>query len=193
MQETSALQPEVEQDGDSSLIAASIAGDVAAFETLYRRYSARVHGLCMRLTRNEAEAEDSTQETFIKAWQQLGRFRGHSSLATWLHRIAVNEVLSRRRRKSTEQRYLNVIELEHESQLEQELQSPRIPLEPLDLEQAIARLPQRMRAAFVLNKVYGYTHEEAGEMLGVAAGTCKVQVFRAARMLSGLLEESRDG
>jgi RNA polymerase sigma-70 factor, ECF subfamily len=186
------MQPEVEHDSDSSLISASVDGDLGAFETLYRRYSSRVYGLCMRLTRNEAEAEDTTQETFIKAWQELARFRGQSSLATWLHRIAVNEVLSRRRRTSTEQRYLNVVELEHEAELEQELQSSRAALEPMDLERAIARLPERMRAAFVLNKVYGYTHEEAGRMLGIAAGTCKVQVFRAARILSGLLEEAHD-
>lgn len=178
---TSPTQTEIDGEAESRLIAASIAGDLEAFERLYRRHCARVHGLCLRLTRNETDAEDCTQETFIKAWRELERFRGQSSLATWLHRIAVNEVLSRHRRRSTEHQHLKVVQLERESE-----SAPRR-AEMLDIEQAIAQLPERTRAAFVLNKVYGYTHKEVGEMLDIAPGTCKAQVFRASRTLAGLL------
>src|SRR5690348_13761580 len=77
-------------DGEGSLVARACAGDVRAFERLYREHVGRVYGLCLRMTRDPAVAEDCTQETFINAWKALGRFETRSSLATWLHRIAVN-------------------------------------------------------------------------------------------------------
>jgi RNA polymerase sigma-70 factor (ECF subfamily) len=162
---------------DALLIAEAIAGDLESFETLYRRYSARVYGLCLRLTRHEADAQDCTQETFIRAWRQLGRFRGDSAFGTWLHRIAVNEVLSRRRRASTEQRYLRVVQPETAPSD----QEGTIDVE--ELERAIRQLPDRARDVLVLHKIYGYTHEETGKMLDIAAGTCKAQVHRALKLV----------
>jgi DNA-directed RNA polymerase specialized sigma24 family protein len=79
------------------LISAAADGDMAAFEHLYRRYSPRIYGLCLRLTGNREAAEDCTQETFIDAWRALFRFEGRSSFSTWLHSIAIRAVLSRRR------------------------------------------------------------------------------------------------
>jgi len=81
----------------AQFIAAAAGGDVAAFEHLYRRYSPRVYGLCLRLTGNREAAEDCTQDTFIDAWRALFKFEGRSSFGTWLHSIAIRTVLSRRK------------------------------------------------------------------------------------------------
>ena len=169
---------------DSALIAAAIEGDLESFETLYRRHSARVYGLCIRLARNAADAQDCTQETFIRAWRNLATFRGQSSLATWLHRIAVNEVLGRKRRATVEERHLQVV---HAGGAEAaEIPPDHGELE--ELERAIGQLPERAREVFVLHRIYGYTHEETAEMLNIAAGTCKSQLHRASRLLLEALE-----
>jgi RNA polymerase sigma-70 factor (ECF subfamily) len=172
-----------EEIDDSELVAATIDGNVASFEALYRRHSGRVYGLCIRLARNSADAQDCTQETFIKAWRQLETFRGGSSFGTWLHRIAVNEVLARKRRASTEDRHLRVVQADTAAS-----GGRRDPDADLDeLEQAIRNLPERAREAFVLHKIYGYTHEESAGMLNIAVGTCKSQVHRAAKLLGEAL------
>jgi RNA polymerase sigma-70 factor (ECF subfamily) len=173
-----------EEPADSALIAAVIEGDLTSFETLYRRYSARVYGLCIRLARNAAEAQDCTQETFIRAWRHLGTFRGQSSLATWLHRIAVNEVLGRKRRATVEERHLQVIYAESG----QRADVPPDQGELEELEKAIGQLPERAREVFVLHRIYGYTHEETADMLKIAVGTCKSQLHRASRLLLETLE-----
>src|ERR1700753_1479347 len=91
---------ETRVDWDGALVQRACAGDVRAFERLYRDHVGRVYGLCLRMTRDPAIAEDCTQETFINAWKALGRFETRSSLATWLHRIAVNATLAKRRKAS---------------------------------------------------------------------------------------------
>ena len=169
---------------DSVLIAAAIEGDIESFEILYRRYSARVYGVCLRLARNAADAQDCTQETFIRAWQHLRTFRGESGFATWLHRIAVNEVLGRKRRASVEERHLQVVQPE----AVEDADRPHDQAELEELERAIGELPERAREVFVLHRIYGYTHEETAEMLEIAVGTCKSQVHRASRMLIEALQ-----
>lgn len=174
--------PKTREPSDALLIAQALDGDLQSFEALYRRHSPRVYGLCVRLARNDADAQDCTQETFVRAWRQLGTFQGHSAFGTWLHRIAVNEVLSRRRRTSTEERYLRIVHCETvtpdtEGDVDIEV-----------VERAIGRLPERARDAFVLHRIYGYTHEETAKMLDVAAGTCKAQVYRASKLLLRMLE-----
>src|ERR1700685_3822496 len=79
------------------LIAAAAGGDLAAFEPLYRQFSPRVYGLFLRLTGQREAAEDCTQESFVAAWRALTGFEQRSRFSTWLHRIAVNTVLARRR------------------------------------------------------------------------------------------------
>ena len=76
--------------------------DVRAFESLYRMHVDKVYGLCLRMTGNVAEAEDCTQDAFIRAWKQIGKFRGESAFGTWLHRIAVNCVLGGMRKSRRE-------------------------------------------------------------------------------------------
>ncbi|WP_405235129.1 RNA polymerase sigma factor [Lentisalinibacter orientalis] len=150
-------------------------GDRRAFEQLYRAHVGQVYGLCLRMTGRPAEAEDCAQDAFIQAWRKLGQFRGDAAFGTWLHRITVNAVLARRRRMRPED------PLDDGAELGAAAESPA---DQRDLEAAVATLPEGARHVFVLLAVYGYTHEEAGEMLGIASGTCKAQLHRARRLLA---------
>ena len=155
-------------------------GDVRAFERLYREHVGRVYGLCLRMTRDPAVAEDCTQETFISAWKALPRFETRSSLATWLHRIAVNAALARRRKAKI------VVDPPVEGDDDEMIESDwtlETPLEVNEIEAAIERLPEGARDVLVLHAIYGYSHIEAAQMLGVAEGTCKAQLHRARSLL----------
>jgi RNA polymerase sigma-70 factor (ECF subfamily) len=158
--------------------------DAQAFEALYRLHVDKIYGLCLRMTGNVSEAEDSTQEAFIQAWNKLGKFRGDSAFATWLHRIAVNTVLGRMRKSKREQDRIQAV-----------ADTQPAPLatgdtgELRDLSAAVDKLPAGARHVFVLHAVYGYSHDEAASMLGIAAGTSKAQLHRARRLLSQQLME----
>jgi len=158
--------------------------DARAFETLYRLHVDKIYGLCLRMTGNVSEAEDCTQEAFIQAWKKMAKFRGDSAFSTWLHRIAVNAVLGRIRKSKREQDRLQVVS---------DVQPARVATgdtgELRDLAEAVDRLPERARHVFILNAVYGYSHDEAAGMLGIAAGTSKAQLHRARRLLAQQLEE----
>lgn len=166
---------------EADLVDRAKAGDVAAFERLYRLYSGRVYGLCVRLAANRAEAEDCTQNTFIKAWRWLSGFRGDSRFSTWLHTIAYREVMEQRRREAREARHLSA------AGSDQGWADRSGAPELEELEQAIRRLPARAREAIVLQKIYGYTHAEAGEIMGITEGACKSQVHRAVQLLAAAL------
>ena len=158
--------------------------DPRAFEALYRLHVDRVYGLCLRMTGNVSEAEDCTQDAFIQAWNKLEKFRGESAFATWLHRIAVNVVLGRMRKSKREHDRIQVVADTQPARLEAGDSG-----EMRDLAAAINRLPERARHVFVLHGVYGYSHDEAAEMLGIATGTSKAQMHRARRLLAQQLEE----
>jgi len=158
--------------------------DAQAFEALYRLHVDKVYGLCLRMTGNVSEAEDCAQEAFIQAWNKLDKFRGDSAFATWLHRIAVNAVLGRIRKSKREQDRIEAVALEAPVRI-----STGDTGELRDLSEAIDRLPEGARHVFLLHAVYGYSHEEAGSMLGIAAGTSKAQLHRARRLLAQQLKE----
>lgn len=173
---------------DTALILAARSGDVKAFEQLYRAHIGRVLGICLRMTRRRDVAEDCAQLTFVRAWRNLGAFEGRSAFGTWLHRIAVNEVLTYTRNHGTR--------LEAETQglddghLDTEAAQGAMPApgavdagEVMDVERALATLPEGSRHVVVLQAIYGYSHEEVAEMLGIAVGTCKAQLHRGRRML----------
>jgi RNA polymerase sigma-70 factor, ECF subfamily len=166
-------------DEESLLIRRAQRSDARAFEALYRRHVDRVYGLCLRMTGNQSEAEDCAQEAFIQAWNQLGRFRGDSAFSTWLHRIAVNAVLGRIRKAKREQDRIQAAQDVTEAPA-----SVADTGELRDLANAVDRLPEGARHVFVLSGIYGYSHEEAGEMLGIAVGTSKAQLHRARRLLA---------
>ena len=170
--------------GEAALIARAKAGDTRAFEALYREHIDRVYGLCLRMTGNVGEAEDCAQEAFIQAWSKLGKFRGDSAFGTWMHRIAVNAVLGRIRKSKREQDRIQVVADTASSPASiGDSGSLR------DLSDAIDKLPEGARHVFVLNAVYGYSHEESSNMLGIAVGTSKAQLHRARRLLAQQLKE----
>jgi RNA polymerase sigma-70 factor (ECF subfamily) len=175
---TSASVQEGRVEWEAALVRRAGQGDVRAFERLYREHTGRVYGLCLRLTRDAAAAEDCVQETFINAWRALERFETRSSFSTWLHRIAVNVVLARRRRGTAP---IDSIE-DHAEAVESDWVLDT-PVEVDEIEAAIAGLPDGARDVLVLSGIYGYSHGEVAGMLGVAEGTCKAQLHRARSLL----------
>lgn len=170
-------------DWQEGLLAQARRGDVRAFERLYRETCSRVHGLCLRLTRDPAAAEDCTQETYLRAWRALASFEGRSQLTTWLHRIAVNVVIERRRRAGTAPESIDDLDDAAQGVVFD------TPVEEREIERAIDSLPDGARDALVLCAIYGHSHAEAGAMLGLAEGTCKAQLHRARALLRARLEE----
>ena len=160
-------------------------GDQSAFHELYREHVGRTYALCLRLTGSAAEAEERTQDVFVQAWRTLASFRGESAFSSWLHRLAVNLVLMERR--GARRRWMRVEAVEDPATLERGGEGPS-PALRLDLERAVAALPEGARHVFVLHDVEGYRHEEIGEFLGIAVGTSKAQLFRARRLLRGMLD-----
>lgn len=151
-----------------------------AFAAIYRDHVAHVYGLCLRMTGQREAAEDCTQETFVAAWRALPQFAARSSLATWLHRIAVNQVLARggglaakREVPATDE----AIRRLHE-------RSAGDAPPPIDLERAIAQLPDGPRHVLVLVGIYGYSHTEVGQMLKLAPGTSRAHLHRARHLLA---------
>ena len=169
---------------EADWIAKAQRSDSKAFERLYRMHVDRVYGLCLRMTGNVAEAEDCAQEAFIQAWNKLDKFRGDSAFSTWLHRIAVNAVLGRARKSKREQDRIQMA-FEQSSAPATEADDGEL----RDLSDAVDRLPEGARHVFVLHAVYGYSHDETGEMLDIAAGTSKAQLHRARRLLAQQLKE----
>jgi RNA polymerase sigma-70 factor, ECF subfamily len=158
------------------IVEAAQSGDVAAFGRLYREHVGRVYALCLRLSGEKNHAELLTQDVFVRAWERLRSYRGESSFATWLGRVAVNVVLAERR--SSSRRTRRVVTADDET----------LALAPLyraddveiDLDRAIARLPEGARTVFVLHAIEGYRHDEIAELVGIAEGTSRAQ-YHAAR------------
>jgi RNA polymerase sigma-70 factor (ECF subfamily) len=168
--------------GPADDIRAAQTGDDAAFERLYRAHAARIHALALRLTGDGTQAEELVQDAFVRAWRKLTTFRGESGFGTWLHRLTVNVfLLDERGRRKRALREIPDEALDERS-------GPRRPAaadheDRIDLERAIARLPDGARTAFVLYDIYGYSHDEIAAMSGVAASTIRVHVHRARRRL----------
>jgi RNA polymerase sigma-70 factor (ECF subfamily) len=163
-------------------------GDPAAFEALYRAHAGRLFGLVSRMLGSAPEAEDLLQEIFVSAHRKMGSFRGESTLGTWLYRIAVNHCLDHLRSRGA--RMARATEsLDKEEAYEPAAVEPQVPtaISRIDLERAIAQLPEGCRAAFVLHDVEGLDHREVAEALGISEGTSKSQVHKARHRLRRLL------
>jgi len=181
------MNPEFTKDpapagADAEDVSRAQAGDRRAFERLYRRHVARVHGLAGRMLSYD-EAAEVTQDVFVRAWEKLGTFRGEAAFGTWLHRLAVNVMLSRRQwHGQRRERFLP------DDEVLDQLSTPVGSKEfGIDLEGAIARLPEGARAIFLLHDVEGYRHDEIAEFLEVTTGTTKAQLHRARMLLRGHL------
>ena len=159
-------------------VARAAAGDVRAFEDLYRAHLPRVHGLVRRMTGGR-DADELTQDVFVRAWQKLGTFRGDASFATWLHRLAVNVVIERFRTEQARRARL------HDGDgIFETLAAPAATRDiGMDFEAALEKLPDGAREIFVLHDVEGHKHHEIATLLEISAGTSKAQLHRARMML----------
>jgi RNA polymerase sigma-70 factor, ECF subfamily len=174
---------------EASLVQRARGGDMRAFERLYRDHIGSVYGLCLRMTRDRAAAEDCAQEAFFNAWRALERFETRSSFGTWLHRIAVNVVLNRRRKRAAQVELPPLAAGPGEEPADPpEEWTLDTPIEVHEIETAVGDLPDGARDALVLCGIYGYSHGEASQMLGIAEGTCKAQLHRARALLRARLE-----
>jgi RNA polymerase sigma-70 factor (ECF subfamily) len=161
-------------------------GDRSAFEQLYREHAGRVYALCVRTCGNRSRASELTQDVFVRTWEMIGSFRGESAFSSWLHRLAVNVVLSDYR--SGTRRTARVMRTDNLEPYDRAPGSPD-PGSGLDLEDAISKLPSQARLVFVLHDIEGYKHEEIAEHMGTAVGTCKAQLHRARKLLREALEQ----
>lgn len=176
---------EAKRERERDLVRAAQAGDTSAFERLYRENVNRVYALCYRMAGNATEAEELTQDVFVRAWQRLGGFRGESAFSSWLHPIAVNVAYSERRsRRRRESRVMATDDLTPFDSGSAE----KHPALGVDLERALSGLPDGAREVFVLHDVEGYKHEEIANLTGIATGTSKAQLHRARRLLREALQ-----
>lgn len=160
-------------------VARASAGDRRAFERLYRSHADRIYSLCARMCGDRTAAEELTQDVFVRAWEKLTLFRGESSFATWLHRLAVNVVLNARKGEGRRRSRID----ESVEDLEMLPHATDHVGERMDLQAAIAALPPGARRVFVLHDVEGYKHEDIAELLGVTSGGSKAQLHRARMLL----------
>lgn len=188
---------EITQSASSSaeLIAGARRGEEKAFETLFHQNKQRVYSLCLRITRNTADAEELTQEAFFQAFRKIHTFRGESAFSTWLHRLTVNIVLMRlRKNRVSEMSLEGSVEKEEFDRPQREFGAPDLTLtgsiDRLQIERAVARLARGYRQIFVLHDVQGYKHHEIAALLGVSVGNSKSQLHKARTKLRTLLRET---
>ena len=184
----------VEKDApDLVLTKLAASGNIAAFEILYERYHRRTYSLCLRMTGNQTEAEDLTQEVFIQLFRKIGSFRGDSAFSTWLHRLTVNQVLMHFRRRSVKNEKTSE-DGEIPEQIvpgtENQLRMPVI--DRIALTKAVSELPPGYRNVFILHDVQGYEHEEVARLLKISVGTSKSQLHKARLKLRGLLIKQKE-
>ena len=171
-------------------------GDAGAFEHIYRLHSRRVYAVCLRMVGNTAEAEDLTQDAFLQLFRKIGTFRGESAFSTWLHRLAVNVVLMKLRKKT-----LPATSLEESTDPEDESSGPRREIGAPDLlltgsidrvhlQRAIEQLPPGYRQVFVLHDVQGFEHNEIAGLMECSIGNSKSQLHKARMRLRELLQET---
>jgi RNA polymerase sigma-70 factor (ECF subfamily) len=190
-----------DQLSEAEAIRRACNGDRAMFEYLYHLHSRRVYALCLRMVGNTAEAEDLTQEAFLLLFRKIHTFRGESAFSTWLHRLAVNLVLMRLRKKSPPIVSINAtLDPEDETVLPDPasmIGAPDLSLEGsidrINLERCIRQLPAGYRRIFVLHDIQGYEHNEIAEILGRSVGDSKSQLHKArTRLREQLQEHQRD-
>jgi RNA polymerase sigma-70 factor, ECF subfamily len=171
------------------------AGDAAAFEHLYQLHGRRVYALCLRMVSNPADAEDLMQESFLQLFRKIATFRGESAFSTWLHRMTVNVVLMRLRKKS-----LPTDSLEETMDPDAENAGPKRDVgapdlrlsgavDRVNLNRSIEKLPPGYRTVFVLHDIQGYEHNEIADIMGCSVGNSKSQLHKARTRLRELLQE----
>jgi RNA polymerase sigma-70 factor (ECF subfamily) len=174
---------------DHALVRAAVAGDMGAYERIYRRHAPRLNAVLWRLCGGHAaRAEDALQETFLQAWRALPTFRFESSLGTWLHRLGVNAALMELRGRAG----ADALETGEDSDdaMAMLVAPDRCAGTVMDLERALETLPPRARAVLVLHDIEGWKHQEIADQLQMAVGSSKAQLHRARGLLRARLGES---
>jgi len=173
---------------DLELAARCRAGDVDAFEELYRQHARRLFSLVLRMIGSADDAEDLLQEVFLQAHRKLAGFRGESTLGTWLYRLTMNHCLDHLRGRQAKMSRATD-SLDDEDAAEPAARAPVVPsaISRMDLERAIDTLPEGCKAAFLLHDVEGFEHREIAEILGISDGTSKSQVHKARMKLRVIL------
>jgi RNA polymerase sigma-70 factor, ECF subfamily len=191
-------QPAPASSCDAELIARAQRGEETAFEAIYHAHKRRVYHLCFRMIGNAAEAEELTQEAFMRLFRKIHTFRGDSAFSTWLHRLSVNVVLMRLRKKTVKETSIESSEeFEESARPPREFGAPDLSLsgviDRLTLKRAVARLSPGCRQVFMLHDVLGCEHHEIAMMLGYSIGNSKSQLHKARQRLRKLLRSgSRD-
>ncbi|NBR86531.1 MAG: sigma-70 family RNA polymerase sigma factor [Verrucomicrobia bacterium] len=205
MAEVSAVDPRsVEgspQPDDLTLVRQAQAGDANAYDELVRRYQRQIYGVVYHMTSHHEDANDLTQEAFVKAWQALKSFKGDSSFFTWIYRIAVNRTLNHlKQRKFRDGKHamsLNDldVEAEHHPDLVA-LASDKTPRRALALEElkeklnvAMQRLSENHRIVVTLHDIQGLPHDEIAKVLGCNTATVRTRLFYARQQLQGILSD----
>ena len=189
-------RPECPELSESEAIRRAQGGDADAFERIYKQHCRRVYALCLRMAGNRSEAEDLTQDAFLMVLRKIRTFRGESAFSTWLHRITVNLVLMRFRKKSP-------LESSPEKTNEpdrdgggprEKFGGPDLQLagsvDRVNLERAIERLSPCHKLVVELHDIQGYKHREIAQIMDCSIGNSKAQLHRARRRLRELLQES---
>jgi RNA polymerase sigma-70 factor (ECF subfamily) len=172
-------------------------GDAQAFERIYRLHNRRVYALCLRMVGNPAEAEDLAQEAFLQLFRKIATFRGESAFSTWLHRLSVNVVLMRLRKKK-----LAETSLDETTEPDEESGGPRRDIggpdlrlsgsvDRVNIERAIEQLPPGYRSVFVLHDVQGYEHNEIATIMNCSIGNSKSQLHKARMRLRRFLQDAQ--
>ena len=175
---------------DEELARLAAAGDTTAFDEIHNRHRLRVYSIALRMTGNEADAEDLTQESFISVFRGIGSFRGEASFTTWLYRLVVNEVkMHFRYRSSRPEDQTSDCEMREPDMAIARRATSHHMIDRLAIEKAVRSLPPGYRAAFILHDLEGYKHRESAQLLGCTDGTSKSQLHEARVRLRELLSE----
>src|SRR3990172_8967625 len=186
------VSSKVSGNPEAQVIEEAKKGNAEAFETLYHAHKRRIYSLCLRMSGNTAEAEDLTQEAFLQLFRKISSFRGDAAFSTWLHRLAVNLVLMRFRKKglltsSLDETIGGEEENAHSRELGMQDTVLTATVDRIVLEKAMQELPPGYRMMFYLHDVEGYEHREIAGMMGCSVGNCKSQLHKARMRLRELL------
>jgi len=190
--------PEEEGPSDDELVLKAQQGDVHAFDVLVERYHSKIYGLTYNMTSNREDAEDLTQEIFVKAYEALPRFKGKSSFYTWVYRIAVNKTINYRKKRNRK-RALSLDSFDQDIKLDDayhEMTAKGSPLRNISLSElqkklneALQNLSEKHRTVVVMHDMQGIPHEEIAKMVGASVGTVRSRLFYARRQMQTELSE----
>ena len=184
------VKPSPMADADAELVWQTQNGSPAAFEALVRNHQRMVHSLTFRMTGSLADAEDLAQETFLRAFEQIGTFHGTAKFSTWLYRIAVNTCLNWKQSEARRFQCQTSCAEELSVQVANGEHSPAENGACQHVQAALLKLPAKQRAAIVLTIYDGWNHAEAAHILGCSETTVSWRVFAARRKLKGWLAKN---